>query len=648
MKKIHKKVMKDYHKTYKPLHWVLLVAFLTAAVFFVGKNVTDFRASVIPTESPSPYDGTTLPVLKVPKWTSLSSDQYKLNYDQIPADKLIPLPKYDPDILKTSTESLGWKSESDLNIRNAKITFSTPYMGNYKLDGLENAGSHLAVDIKVPNDTPVYAIGNGIVVKVSDQASGFGKHIVIKHVNFPALNDPNAKTTLYSSYNHLGEVLIAEGDVVNKGDLIAKSGHSGTATTPHVHFQIDNDLAPWHPYWPFTYQEASAAGLDFTSAINSGLGKEKALQMSVNPLMYVQKYLNGSAAASSSTPPPSPTPAPPPSSVPDELPPVQIPPPTPTPEIIQPSDPIAPPSSPGTDTAISFVIGHDGSFVPNVAETFTLEAVDASGGTVNYLPQGNIFFQILSGEADLPDALSANEFINGKATFQVTPHGEAALKIKATDNVISGESDVMQLTQGEVFTDISPESPSFRAISFLKDQNVIGGYPDGSFKGKAVVSRVEALKFILNGVNSPLLSDSTLPFKDTKVREWYTDYVATAYSKSIVEGYPDFTFKPGKDVNKVEFLKMLLLAMNVSVDPVVTEDVYADVPKDAWFASYVKYAKDKNLIEVKGGKFRPEDGMSRTEVAETIYRMIMVKVSDADQYTSDVDVSLSRVREYFS
>lgn len=649
--------------------WALLLGSLTVAMVLVQTNYTDFQASVVPTKTALPYDGTSLPVLTAPKWTSLKSDEYKKDYASMPQDKMGPLPVYNADELKTPTEQLGWKTDKDLAIRNEKITFSTPYMGNYKLDGVENGGSHLAVDIKVPTGTPVYAIGNGVVTKVADLTTGFGKHIVVKHENFPSLEDSSKKVTLYSSYNHLSELLVAEGDVVTKGQLIGKSGSTGTATTPHVHFQIDNDQAPWHPYWPFTFQEASAAGYDFTSAIDNGFGKEKALKTTVNPMMYVQKYLNGSSSSSPSpapTPAPSPTPTPTPSPSPvSGLPPpigsvTPNPTPTPTPEPTPSPEPTpvpAPEPTPAPEPVVEvdhFVISHDLIFEKDKEETYTLSAVDKSGSKVAaYVPSGEVDIQTMVGGAHFPPSLSADAFTGGEAKFTVVPTAEGALKIKAIDGSIVGESDV-QLSVDDAkdvtakLTDVSSDDTFADAVKFLQKHDVISGYPDGSFKPYNVVTRVEAVKFILAGVNADLDNGGTLAFKDTKSDEWYADYVATAFEKEIIKGYPDGTFKPSNTVNRAEFLKMLLEAMDVKVSPAVIRDVYKDVKADAWYAPYVEYARDKNLIEDSHGYFKPEEGMTRSEVAETLYRALIMKISGNNVFLKGLTVSSADVKAFFS
>ena len=633
------------------LQWGLLLVAFSLATFCVQKNYSEFQASVIPTQVAAPYDGLVAPIQKVPNWVALTAQERNMAYDQLPDSKLIPLPVYDPNQLKVPVESLGWKSSSDIATRNAKITYATPYMGDYKLDGLEYAGSHLAIDIKIPSNTPIYAIGNGVVVKVAYQASGFGTHIVIRHDNFPSINDPNTKVTYYSSYNHLSQALVAEGDVVTKGELIARSGQSGLASTPHLHFQIDNDSASFHPYWPFTYQEASAAGLDFNSAIDAGLNQAKAIAATINPMLYVQKYLNGvvsnivynTPAPSVTTLPPTvttnvvtPTPAPTTTSTSD------------TTHSAAPSVP-APTSTPTPSTsAIPVAYYFDASkfFIKGQDLSVKVEAVDASNNVVTtYTPANDVYTQLEFGSANVPSIIHAYEFVNGIATLKITPTGDQGIKLKVSDGRLTGESDFIS---SSIFSDVESTATYFNALQFLKDNNVITGYPDGSFKPGNVVSRVEALKFILKGADVGLLDVRRLPFKDTDVNAWYANYIATAFNKSIVDGYPDQTFKPGNTVNKAEFLKMLLLATGTNVDTNVTTDVFSDVGKDTWYAPYVKYAKDKNLISVTGNNFGPNDGMTRSDVAEVIYRMVILKITGADSYSSSLNVSAGQASQYFS
>ena len=75
---------------------------------------------------------------------------------------------------------------------------------------------------------------------------------------------------------------------MEKGEQIGLSGATGDVSGPHLHFQIDRDTAPWHPYWPFSSDELSAAKLSENEAIDSGFHSERGYAYTVNPLLYVQ------------------------------------------------------------------------------------------------------------------------------------------------------------------------------------------------------------------------------------------------------------------------------------------------------------------------------------------------------------------------
>jgi murein DD-endopeptidase MepM/ murein hydrolase activator NlpD len=223
------------------------------------------------------YTGFVAPIQLVPdyqKWAKYGGDVRSHTYREVPQDVLMRLPAYTPN--------------------NTAPTYTTKWMGNYEGDG---DGSHPGLDIIVPKETPINAIGNGIVTRVDYDAGGYGNFIVIKHPHVPDPMDSSKLTDLYSVYGHLTSTLVTEGEVVQKGEVIAASGQTGFATAPHLHFQIDMASAPWHPYWPFTGAESRQAGLSMAGAVDAGLHRERGLEYTVDPMLYVQTHLSASANA---------------------------------------------------------------------------------------------------------------------------------------------------------------------------------------------------------------------------------------------------------------------------------------------------------------------------------------------------------------
>ncbi len=263
--------------------WVALVsvfAFVTGNMFGQhGWHI--FWKSVLGDEAQIVFTGTVPPIAKVPdyeKWSRFGGNVRDNTYRQVPQDYLIPLPTY------------------------GNLTGNVTLQRVYQVDNLgtyehgTGHGSHPGIDIAVPEGTPVLAIANGIVERADYDAGGYGNFIVLKHPNVPDPSDASKKTTLYSIYAHLSATGVQKGDIVRKGEEIGASGSTGFATGPHLHFQMDREEAPWHPYWPFTGTEAREAGLSMTQAVNSGLHRERGLEYTVNPMLFVQSYQNGAPA----------------------------------------------------------------------------------------------------------------------------------------------------------------------------------------------------------------------------------------------------------------------------------------------------------------------------------------------------------------
>ncbi len=97
---------------------------------------------------------------------------------------------------------------------------------------------HQGVDIRAHMGTPVHAAADGDVVYVGSKIKGYGRMVVIKHAH-----------DIYSVYAHHSKNLVKIGKHVIRGDVIAKSGHSGHATGPHLHFEIRRGTQSFDPQY---------------------------------------------------------------------------------------------------------------------------------------------------------------------------------------------------------------------------------------------------------------------------------------------------------------------------------------------------------------------------------------------------------------
>ncbi len=89
---------------------------------------------------------------------------------------------------------------------------------------------HSGIDLGASTGTPIYASDNGIVTEAQFKNNGYGNFISIDHGN-----------GFVTYYAHCLEILVSPGDVVAKGDLIARVGSTGRSTGPHLHFEVRVD-----------------------------------------------------------------------------------------------------------------------------------------------------------------------------------------------------------------------------------------------------------------------------------------------------------------------------------------------------------------------------------------------------------------------
>ena len=122
---------------------------------------------------------------------------------------------------------------------------------------------HWGMDFTAPRGTPVYASGDGVVVRADSNSSGYGKHIRIDH-----------GYGYVSLYAHLYKYNVQKNQKVKRGDLIGFVGSTGRSEAPHLHYEIfkdDQRINPINFYYGSLTPEEFSKLLERASLENQSL-----------------------------------------------------------------------------------------------------------------------------------------------------------------------------------------------------------------------------------------------------------------------------------------------------------------------------------------------------------------------------------------
>lgn len=159
-------------------------------------------------------------------------------------------------------------------------------------------------------------------------------------------------------------------------------------------------------------------------------------------------------------------------------------------------------------------------------------------------------------------------------------------------------------------------------IQGLVEKKVINGYPDGTFKPENNITREEATTIVANYIGSEEIKKEKESFSDVKKERWSYTAIENLVEKKVINGYPDGTFKPVKDMTRAEFAAIINIYLKKNNKIEKKEDKkLKDIDKH-WAKPMIEEVANSGYINgYPDGTFRPENNITRAEVA-TIIGMI--------------------------
>ena len=232
--------------------------------------------------------------------------------------------------------------------------------------------------------------------------------------------------------------------------------------------------------------------------------------------------------------------------------------------------------------------------------------------------------KVVKGTANTDDEITvydangkriSNTYVNNAGVFtafldRALINGET-IKIEARDkdkNITKIEYKVTKNAVEEV-----------KAIAYIK------GYPDGTFKPQANVTRAEAAQMFATLLNSGTNfgTSQATKFSDAS-NDWYSKAINYVVGMGLISGYPNGTFKPNESITRAEFAQMISgyvkkraefekeISGNFKNEKASTSD-FKDI-KDHWAKDAIdKLYGNKNVTGYPDGSFKPNAKITRAE-----------------------------------
>ena len=201
-----------------------------------------------------------------------------------------------------------------------------------------------------------------------------------------------------------------------------------------------------------------------------------------------------------------------------------------------------------------------------------------------------------------PVDYETGEPTDDQARKPVKPQGKITRAEVATIffRMLTDESRNAYWSQSNSFTDVAADAWYNNAISTMANAGILDGYEDGSFHPNGYITRAEFATIAVRFFDLSYQGEDLFPDIDG---HWAQDYINQAADAGIIEGYPDGTFGPQKQITRAEAVTLVNRTLDRHPDPDhFLEDMLVwpdNLDTKAWYYADMQEATNSHEYQMK-------------------------------------------------
>jgi hypothetical protein len=205
----------------------------------------------------------------------------------------------------------------------------------------------------------------------------------------------------------------------------------------------------------------------------------------------------------------------------------------------------------------------------------------------------------------------------------VSPPGTAGTTVDVIVTTTSGVSRTTSADQftyeapSAAFTDVPQGYWAYQAIEALAAKGIVGGFPGGTFRPDAAVTRAQFVKMLVLALNLKP-GQGTTAFTDVPRGSWFAPYVAAAVQAGIVRGLTSTRFGPGATITREQMAVLIARAFKLTK---IAPLNYSDAGRiGTWAMQGVEETVAAGYMTgFAGGTFQPLGTTTRAQAVQVLY-----------------------------